>query len=171
MSRINYRLVIYYFAIYVLLQLPLLYKFVFFQSAFGFFYIGFLLLIPFGVNPFIRLLIGFAVGLIIDVFSNTPGLHAAASTLLMLVRDNWLLVAKEDLEDDSNLSIFRLGFRGTLVYMLPLLFVHLLVVLTIEHGKLLGYGLVLKRVFLSTIFTFVCIVVFNMLVAPRTRRI
>ena len=32
----------------------------------------------------------FIVGLTIDIFSNTPGLHASASTTLMLVRDFWL---------------------------------------------------------------------------------
>ncbi len=171
MVRINYQQLVLYFLVYVVLQLPLLYKFVLFDSAFGFFYLGFLLLLPFGINPFIRLTSGFFVGLLIDIFSNTPGLHAAAGTILMFIRDYWLLVVKEDLEDDPNLSVFRFGMRGTFLYLFPLIFLHLLFIFGIEHGKFLGFGLVLKRVFLSSLFTFICVVIFNFIMAGRKKRV
>ena len=170
MVRINYPQLIYNFVVFVVLQLPLLYKFVLFDSAFGFFYIGFLLLFPFGINPFIKVSVGFSIGLLIDIFSNTPGLHAAVATLTMFIRDYWLLVVKEDLEDDNNLTIFSLGLQGSFVYFFPLIFLHLLLVFSIEHGKLIGYWLVVKRVFFSSLFTFMCIVIFNLLMVTKKRR-
>ncbi len=171
MVRIDYKILTVYFVVFVLIQLPLLYKFVFLDSAFGFFYLGFLLLLPLGLNPFLRIFIGFAVGLIIDIFSSTPGLHASACTLVMYLREYWLRTIRDDLDEDVNLSIGRLGFRGSIVYMIPLLFLHLLIVFSVEHGKWIGFGLVVKRVLFSTIFTFTTILILSFLMMRRRRRI
>jgi hypothetical protein len=74
MNRISWKLLIFYFVGYVILQIPLLHKFVLFDVAFSFFYLGFLLFFPLGQNPILRLTAGFLTGLFIDLFSNTPGL-------------------------------------------------------------------------------------------------
>ncbi len=161
MSRVNYRFVIYYFLMYVVLQLPLLYKLILFEDAFGFFYIGFLLFLPIGINPFVRMIIGFLTGLLIDIFSNTPGLHASACTLIMFIRDYWFLIVHGDPEDDPNISIYRLGFSGSIYYLLPLVFIHLIWIFTIEHGKWQYFLGVLNTTFWSTLFTFLCIAIFN----------
>ncbi len=170
MSRVNYRILIIYFAVYVILQIPLLYKFILFNQAYGFFYLGFLLFLPFGLNPFLRIGSGFLIGLLIDTFSNTPGLHASACTFLMFIRDWWFLIIKGDPEDDPNISIFTLGITGAIYYMVPLILIHHLWVFGIEHGKWEYFLRVLWTSITSAIFTFICITILNFVMARKPTR-
>ncbi|MDH5608733.1 MAG: hypothetical protein OEY56_04585 [Cyclobacteriaceae bacterium] len=170
MSRINYRIIIGYFLVFVLAQLPLLYKYVLFESVIGFFYIGFLLFLPFGLRPFLKLSIGFFIGLLIDMFTNTPGMHAAASTLLMFVRDFWLVTSTGEPDDSSEISVYTLGLKGLVAYVLPLVFIHHLVLFSIEHGSMHAFFPIIGESILSAFFTFFTLVVVNFLMASKPRR-
>ena len=57
-----------------------------------------LMKMPVNMNRSLQILIGFVCGLLIDIFSNTLGMHALACTTLMLLRDSFLymFVAHED---------------------------------------------------------------------------
>ncbi|MBV6648052.1 MAG: hypothetical protein KI790_21500 [Cyclobacteriaceae bacterium] len=172
MTRINYTQQAIQFLVYVMIQLPLLYKYILFDRAIGFFYVGFLLLVPYGLNSIFSLIAGFMTGLLIDIFSNTPGIHASACTLIMFVRDYWLRTSIGVPEEDINISIYQLGFRRFLVYSLPLVFIHHLLVFSIEHGTMLGYfKIVMSKVFYSTLLSFISILLVNYLIAKRTRKV
>lgn len=67
--------------VYVLDKLPPLHRFVI-----PILYFLFILWLPFTVNRFVLLLIGFVTGLTLDYFKQTPGLHAAACVLIAYVR-------------------------------------------------------------------------------------
>jgi len=67
--------------VYVLDKLPPLHRFVI-----PVLYYLFILWLPFTLNRFTLLLIGFVTGLILDYFKQTPGLHAAACVLIAYVR-------------------------------------------------------------------------------------
>ncbi|MEZ4853610.1 rod shape-determining protein MreD [Flavobacterium sp.] len=51
-------------------------------------YILFILLFPINGNKFLLLLSSFLLGLLIDMFSNSAGIHAFASTFLAYIRPN-----------------------------------------------------------------------------------
>lgn len=55
-------------------------------------YIVFLLVAPYRENQVPNLLAAFAIGLCIDIFSNTGGLHAASSVLIAYCRQSILLI-------------------------------------------------------------------------------
>ena len=154
MIRINYRYQIWQFLLLVILQLPLLYKFILFDTAFGFFYVGFLILFPFKISPFLQLLVGFFVGLSIDVFSNTPGMHAAAAVVIMFVKDYWLVFVSEEPEDEINTSVISLGPFAALLYIMPLVFLHHLIIFSIEYGRWDGFIIVLNKVVWSSFLVF-----------------
>ncbi|MGZ3880087.1 MAG: rod shape-determining protein MreD, partial [Flavisolibacter sp.] len=59
--------------VYVLDKLPPLHRFVI-----PILYYLFILWLPFSLNRLSLLLIGFVTGLLVDYFTQTPGLHAAA---------------------------------------------------------------------------------------------
>lgn len=67
--------------VYVLDKLPPLHRFVI-----PILYFLFVLWLPFTLNRLTLLLIGFVAGLTLDYFKQTPGLHAAACTLIAYVR-------------------------------------------------------------------------------------
>ena len=46
-------------------------------------YFIFILWLPFGTSRIVTTLLGFAIGYTLDMFTNTPGLHAAAASLII----------------------------------------------------------------------------------------
>ncbi len=162
---------IFYFIIYVLLQLPVIYRLVLFDSAFGFFYVGYILFLPRLQSKVTTLLLAFFSGLLVDVFSNTLGIHALASTLIAYVRLPWLVFTRGVDDDDAPISVFALGLRGLLLYVVPLIFLHHSVIFLVEHGSFSLFGMTLRRIFLSTIFTSAILVTTNYLLATKRRRL
>jgi hypothetical protein len=170
MIRINYRYQIWQFILLVIIQLPLLYKFILFNTAIGFFYLGFLIFFPFRLSPIVQLTTGFLIGLMIDVFSNTPGMHASAAVFVMFVKDYWLVFVSEDPEEEINISIPTLGPVSSVLYALPLILVHHLIIFMVEYGRWEGVLSVLNRVFWSSLLSFATIYTVNLLIAPKKRR-
>src|SRR4028118_1471244 len=76
----------FYFIIYITLQVILIRNMVLFDVGFCFVYIAFLLLLPFDISKVMLLILGFSTGLLVDVFYDTIGIHAAACTLLAYIR-------------------------------------------------------------------------------------
>jgi hypothetical protein len=171
MNRISWKLLIFYFVGYVLLQVPLLHKFILFDVAFSFFYLGFLLFFPLGQNPILRLMAGFLTGLFIDLFSNTPGHHASVCTFIMLFRDTWLRFILEYEEGALDMNIYILKMRGVWLYVLPLIFIHHLMIFWINYGSWMGLFLTFDRILASTIFSFLSILLINLVISKKPSRI
>lgn len=171
MNKINIRYLISYIILYVLLQLPILYKFSLGENTIAFIYLGFILFFPLRVRPVPRLLTAFFTGLLIDIFTNTPGLHAGICVFIMFIREYYFLAVIGEQEEDPNLSVYTLGFRGMVIFLLPLIFIHLLLLFLIDQGSFSGFTSVLVKAFFSTLFTFVCIVFLNFAIARKSDRI
>ncbi|MFY0687827.1 MAG: hypothetical protein JXQ90_11710 [Cyclobacteriaceae bacterium] len=170
MNRVSYRVLGFQFFIFVVIQIPLLYKLVLGGSAFGFFYCGFLLLLPYGLSPIVSLLLGFGVGLIIDIPSSTPGMHAAACTFIMFVRDFWLRATLGEPDEDSSISLSNQRLGPFLSYLYPLILVHHVIMFFIEHGKLQGFLMILQRAFLSSLFSFVLVLILSFVLTSKKSR-
>ena len=74
----------------------------------------FILIMPLGMARWAKLLWGFGIGVVLDMFANTPGMMAATLTLVAMVQPHMLTliagVDKEDNDDeDTAPSIARLG--------------------------------------------------------------
>ncbi|SMD35303.1 hypothetical protein SAMN04488029_2442 [Reichenbachiella faecimaris] len=149
----------------ILAQVILFKNLVLFDSAFCFGYILIFLMLPMDTNPIVQLLVGFVVGIVIDSFYNTLGIHAAASVLLVYLRIYWSRVMTPSGGYDSgpkiNLRTQGLGWFVTYTY--PLIFVHILLLLFIEAA---GFGLfwqTLTKVFYSSVFTLIIILIIQYL--------
>jgi hypothetical protein len=159
------------FFCFVILQLPLVNKFVLFDNGFGFFYLGFLLFLPIGLNPFLRIFLGFVIGMFIDVFSNTPGLHAMAATFVMFSRDWWYLSTMGEPDDNKGLSLYSLRGKGIVLYLFPLILIYMFIVFFVEHGSFQQFFMILSRVLNSAAFTLVVILVISYTISSRPKRI
>ena len=171
MSRFNIRELIFNFISLVVIQLPLLYRITIGDHAFAFFYVGFLLTLPFRLSRSYLLLIGFFVGLIVDVFSNTPGIHAGACVFVMYVRDLWLTIVHDDTEELTNINHVSLGKIGFVLFMLPPVLIHHFLIFTVENGGVHLFGTLMTKTLFSSIFSLVVIFVLNYLIVPAPRRI
>jgi len=83
-------------------------------------YILFILILPFDINKTVLLIIGFFAGLTIDIFSDTYGIHAAATTLLAFLRPSILNIisTREAHEPGTSPSINTNGIGWFLKYLL-----------------------------------------------------
>ena len=73
-----------------LIQVLLLNNICLFGYATPFIYVYFLLVIDKDVDQSVLMLMAFLLGLIVDIFSNTPGVNAGASVLLAFMRPGLL---------------------------------------------------------------------------------
>lgn len=171
MIRVNYVQQVINFFVFLIIQIPLLYKAILFDKAFSFFYVGFVLLLPFGLNRSWTMVIGFFAGLIIDVFSNTPGIHASACVLIAFFKDYWYDLIMGNSDDDIYLDWNELKVWGSIKYILPLIFLHHSMIFTIENGGFSSFGFLFSKIMLSSIYSFTIVFSLVYLMAPRTRRI
>ncbi|NQZ77116.1 MAG: Rod shape-determining protein MreD [Ekhidna sp.] len=170
MTRISIREQVLNFVLLLLVQLPLVHRITLFEKAFGFFYIGFLLLLPRTLGRSYLMLIGFLVGLLVDVFSDTPGIHASACVFIMFIRNLWLNIVNDDFQEVINLNVAFLRKTGFILYTVPLILIHHLLIFFIENGGVHLFGMVISKVFFSTAFSFIIIFVINFAVTPKHRR-
>lgn len=153
-----------WFAFYVLLQILITRNIVLFNYAFCFVYVGAILLLPTEVNRTFLLIVGFLTGLVVDVFYNTLGLHAAATLLIAYLKPFWVDIQLETkgATDRVEISLSELGLGTFLTYLLPLVLIHHAALFFIEmsHFGMLGYTLL--RIVASVAFTTLLLVIIQL---------
>jgi hypothetical protein len=160
------------FFIYLLAQALIFNKIVLFGTAHSFIYIGFLLTLPLEIAIIPGMIIGLALGLGIDAFSNTFGLHAAASVLLMYIRPKILSGLTPQGGYAMNAiprpNVIGLGWFST--YALPLIFIHHMVLFFVEFGGFDLFWSTLLKVLASTAYSFLLIVVIQYMFLSKGRK-
>ncbi|MFO8021213.1 MAG: rod shape-determining protein MreD [Perlabentimonas sp.] len=118
-------------------------------------YILFILLLPYAIPGWLLLLSGFFLGLILDVFMNTYGMHSSATLFLAFVRPYLLnlLADREDLDQKGRPSLSSNGIVWFVKYTVMAVFAHHLFLFFIESFTLTNFFATLLRVFLSTLVT------------------
>jgi rod shape-determining protein MreD len=118
-------------------------------------YILFIILMPFDTPRWVVLLSGFALGLGIDLFEHTPGMHTAATVLIAFVRPYILnlLAPRDGYESETFPRIFYYGFLWFLKYTLLIVLVHHLALFYLEVFQLQNFLSTLFRVILSTVLS------------------
>ncbi|MDP6909205.1 MAG: rod shape-determining protein MreD, partial [Flavobacteriales bacterium] len=124
-----------------------------------FLYIYLILVLPVSVGRVTLLLTGFALGLVVDIFSDTGGIHAAATTLVAFYRP-LLLKAQSpregyELHTTPHISVFGLGWF--LPYAAFLIFLHHSVLFYLEAFRFSEFFHTLLKVFLSSFFTLILV--------------
>lgn len=170
MNRVSIKEQVLNLILLLLVQLPLVHRITLFEKAFGFFYVGFLLLLPRTLSRSYMMLIGFISGLIVDIFTNTPGIHASASVGVMFIRNFWLKVVNDDSQELTNLNVSTLKKSGFIYFVFPLVLVHHFLIFVIENGGFHLFGMVLSKVVFSAIFSTAIIFVINFIITPTGRR-
>ncbi len=157
--------------ILLLAQVTLFKDIILFNLAFCFPYILILFVLPINTNRIALQGAGFLVGLLIDSFYNTPGLHAAACVLIMFLRPFWLniLLSGSNYDAGSRVSIRSMGFRWFATYLIPLTLIHHLILFFIEAGGFNLAGITLVKVLYSTLFSFTCMVIMQYIFASESR--
>jgi hypothetical protein len=131
-------------------------------------YAAVILLLPIRSNAVRTLIFAFAVGMLIDVYHSTPGIHTAATVLLGFFRANFLnwMVPAGGYEEYMTITIPSMGLRWFLPYVLGLLFLHHFVYFLIDFAAWDQLGMVFLKSIGSVLFTFSAIVLLQFGIEP-----
>lgn len=118
-------------------------------------YVMFILLLPLDIPAWLILILSFILGLIIDFFSGSPGIHTSATVLSGFVRPYVLRLVspKDGYESTSDPSMTIYGFRWFLSYTLLIVLIHHIALFYLEVFRLAGFFRTFSRVILSTLFS------------------
>jgi rod shape-determining protein MreD len=120
-----------------------------------FLYVMFILMLPVRLPKSVLLITAMVTGLVIDMFSNTMGLHAAASLLMGYLRPGWLriLAPRDGYETDAVPSVKRYGFQWFIVYAAVLILAHHFMLFYLEVFRFSEFLSTFLRVLLSSLVT------------------
>jgi len=136
-----------------------------------YFYIYFILMLPLRSSPVLVLVLSFVMGLSIDIFYNTPGFHASASILIGFLRHYLIrtLAPRDSYDLLDRPTIYSMGLSWYLRYAIILVVIHHLWLLSIDAMGAFNLWLVIKKTILSSIFTFILLVIAQYLFSKPLR--
>ena len=127
-------------------------------------YILCLLMMPITLPHSVDMLIGAAVGLIMDIFCNSLGVHTAACILLMYVRPNLIGALVNDKDRlNEQISLRAIGMEAMLKYVVILVVLHHLTVFLLAAWSWTHIGFVLLETLVSSVITILLILGYNTL--------
>lgn len=114
-------------------------------------YMIFIMLLPFSTPKWQLLVLGFALGLTVDLFTGTLGLHAGATTLMAFCRPSIikLVSGNQKFENITEPNLGQLGDIWFFRYALCMVFIHHLALFFLESFSFRLIGQVMLRILLS----------------------
>lgn len=157
------------FIFLVLLQVLILNQVVLHGLITPYIYPLFILLLPLRTPKWLLLFLGLAMGVTIDTFSNTGGIHAFATVFLAFIRPFIIkmLTPPDDYESDDKPTIKSLGFSWFLLYTVSGILLHhavffIILILNFAHPEFL-----ILKIVLSSIVSIGIILLLQLLFYPK----
>ena len=147
------------FTLLVLIQVLLLNHIMLGGYLIPYMYVLFILLLPVSIPGYLLILLAFVTGLVIDLFSNSPGIHSSA-TLLMAIFRTPLIKSLSQKEENPNdyPGLKQNGLSWFLAYTAILVVIHHVFLFFVEMFSFHDFFYTLFRSLLSSIFSIFIIV-------------
>jgi rod shape-determining protein MreD len=144
-----------WFVVLCLVQVLILNHIHLFDLAIPLLYVYFTITFQRGTPKWMILLWSFALGLAIDVFSNTPGLASASLTLIAVIQPYLLeLFVPRDSVENLEVSISTLGIGKFMIFSAVLLVVYCLAFFALEAFSFFNWQYWLACAGASSLLTF-----------------
>ncbi len=129
----------------------------------------FLIMLPFNTPKGVLLSLAFLVGLTIDTFTNTGGMHAASSVFIAFTRPWFIKIFTPvtGYEGISAPSVAQLSFVWYLLFTLTLIFVHHAIYFCIQIFWMKDPLFVLLKIIMSTAVSTLLIILLTYLFASK----
>ena len=127
-------------------------------------YVLCLLMMPITLPHSMDMLLGAAVGLVMDVFCNSLGIHTSVCVLIMFVRPYLIgLIVNDKDRLNEQISLRAVGMEALVKYVVVLVLVHHFLVFLIAAWSWAHIGFILKETLVSSAITISLIMGYNML--------
>jgi len=157
----------------VLLQVLLLDKMTLMGFATPLAYVYLLLIWSKGGSRIALLVMGFVLGLTIDVFENMPGVNASACVLLAMLHPLLLnLFAPRDMQEEAAIkpSVKTMGWAGFMKFAVFGVLIHHTVVMVLVFFSMSDLVGLLARIFGCSLMTLFFVIVFELLKSSKETR-
>lgn len=153
------------FAVAVLIQVLILNQVQISGYLNPWFYVLFILLLPVSTPRYAVVLLSFILGFTIDIFSDTLGLHMAATVLLGYVRTPVIsMLSARESEQSDYPGIRQTGYRWFLLYAAILVAIHHFFLFYLEVFTFAGFFRTFIRAVLSVGFSLFVIILSQFLI-------
>ena len=149
---------IFRFILLVLFQVLVLNNIQFLGYINPYVYILFILALPVQTPRWFTLILAFGLGLTIDAFSNTMGMHTFAAVMVAFLRNGTIKLFTA-IEDGNNPtpSFHTFGVSAYVKYVVLLIFVHHATLFLLEAFSFYHFWFLLAKIVLSSLVTIVLV--------------
>ncbi|CAM3929759.1 MULTISPECIES: rod shape-determining protein MreD [Flavobacterium] len=132
-------------------------------------YILFILLYPVNGNKNLLLISSFLLGLLLDMFCNSGGIHALASLVLAFIRPSMFRFSFGLSYEYQTVKIADKISTERITFILLSIFIHHLLLFTFELFSIELVFDIIKRTLITTLYTFVFCLLIIYLIKPSKR--
>lgn len=163
---------IFYFIFLLLVQGLVLNNIQFSGYINPYFYVLFILILPINISKYLLLILAFFLGFFVDLFSSTIGMHISASVFVAFLRVFILklIEPRDGYEITSKPSLEDFGIQWFATYSIVLVFFHHVFLFFVESFRFSQFFTTLGRAIVSSIFTLILILIFQLFNYKTSRR-
>jgi len=122
-------------------------------------YILFIIMLPYETPRWMVLVLALITGLIIDMFGNSGGMHAAATVLMAFLRPNVLRIVspRDDYDSETAFTPQKMGLKWFVTYAAIMVIIHHFTYFYIEVFRFSEFFLTFFKALLNSIITLLII--------------
>lgn len=143
----------------ILMQVLFLNNINFLEYLNPFLYIYFIIYFPIKNNRTLFIITAFIYGLIIDLFCDTHGIHAASTLCIAYFRPYLLKIFFGLAYEHQVVKLNSLELKQNLLYLFSMIIIHHSILFSLEVFDLSKTNLIFNNIFSNSIFTFITIYV------------
>ena len=132
-------------------------------------YVLFVILYPANNTRTLFVVLAFLLGLCVDVFSDSGGVHAAACVTIAYIRPVFLKFSFGTVYDYQSIKFDQIDFGNKLTYFSALIFIHHLILFSLEIFNISKILLILEKTLFSGIFTILLCLIISTLFSPKRK--
>lgn len=157
------------FSLLILIQVIVLNQINFLGYINPYLYILFIVVFPVKNNRTLFVLLSFLLGLCVDIFSDSGGVHAAASVTIAFIRPPILKFSFGMIYEYQTIKFNQTEFGNRLIYFSIMIVIHHLILFSLEVFNISNIILILKKTLFSSIFTILLCVLTTVLFTKKSR--
>lgn len=154
----------------LMIQILLLNNIQLFGYAQPIIYILFIISFPLTANKSLVIFLGFVLGLIVDIYSNSGGVHAAATSLIAYLRPSYLKYSFGVSYEYNTIVIAQAEIKQQLLYLVLMILTHHLCLFLLEHFSFNHILFTLETTLITALMSGIIIYSTIILLSPYKKR-
>lgn len=147
------------FVLLILIQVLILNHFEIFGYVNPYIYPLLIILLPFNINSIQKLFLAFALGICLDFFEDSGGIHTAATLVIAYLRPLFLRNAFGLSYDYQTLKFYDASFRSRFVYVSLVVLLHHTILFSLEIFSVNHLLYLFEKIVYSSIFSIILILI------------